>query len=237
MDITPLSTTLYGFSAVHYACATGAEVRRAHNQMPGHLIRTDEARSLLQRDQSESRLIRCIATHGDRPYRGNGAINIDWPALHAAALTVDAERRSGDLLLGYDQITDAFGGSYFPSSYEDNALAGVVRVLDGARRIRDDAWNIIHRAHTLKQGRHDAGVALRTALALDHLFRGLDAIGIYRYDPASQICGVTGYTPDDTVQVTGLRWLAGERCDDRPPTMKEVEEFIAQEETGREVMK
>lgn len=230
------STALHGFAAVYYARATGvalhrSEVRRlpSHTVEPARIVSPDEAHALMQRDQAETTpgRITCTATHGERPYRGSGPIEIDWPAIHAAALVVDAERHAVGCL-GYDGISDAFGGSYFPPSYESAGLAGVVRILDGAQLIRIAAWNAVHRAHRVRDGRQLAACGLRTALALDHLFRALAATAVYVYEPTSQICGVTGYEPTGTVQVTGLRWLAGAEVEGEPPTMREVSAFLAE---------
>lgn len=225
-----LTVTLNGFAAVHYARATGAtlrrsEIRRAHGHVePARVVAIDESMRLLQRDQTEAQFIGCIATHGERPYHGAGPIEIDWPAVHAAAMVVDAER--GDL--GYENPIDAFGGSYFPPNYEADALAGVVRVLNAAQMIRTAAWNAVHRAGQARD-RQLAARGLRTALALDHLFCALATIGVYRYEPGSQICGVTGYGDADTVQVTGLRWLRGERVEpDASPTIAEVMRLLAE---------
>jgi hypothetical protein len=234
--IAPLTLTLHGFAAVHYARATGsalhrAEVRRAYGDgvvEPARTVSVDEAHALLQRKQGEARLITCEATHGALPYRGSGPIEIDWPALHVAAIVVDAERSDGTgVCLGYDQVFDAFGGTYFPGSYEADDLAGAVRILGGAQAIRTAAWEAVHRAHRVPAGRRLAALALRTALALDHLFRALAAIGVYRYEPGTQICGVTGYEPLDTVQVTGLAWLAGAAAESGPPTMRAIAAFLS----------
>lgn len=232
--ITPLTTTLYGSAAVHYARAVGvtlhrAKVLRAHGRVePARTVTPDEATAVLQRDQSEARLITCTATHGERPYRSTGPIEIDWSSLHAVAIVVDAERNGADLCLGYDHLSDAFGGSYFPPSWEGDGLAGAVRILIAAQKIRAAAWETIHRARDTTDSRRKVTVAIRTALALDHLFRALNAIGVYKYEPASQICGITGYGPDDTMQVTGLRWARGAKERSAPPTMREVAEFLGQ---------
>jgi hypothetical protein len=246
----PLTVQIPGFAAVHYARATGVTLRRAEVRYapgapgapgayrigssdrvlvdPAREVTPDEAHALLQHDQAETGRISCTATHGERPYRGAGPITIDWPAIHAAALVVDAERHAMGCL-GYDGISDAFGGAYFPPSYEDSGLAGVVRILAAAQRIRAAAWEVVHRAHRIElTGRAVAACGLRTALALDRLFRALAAVGVTSYEPRAQICGVTGYEPDDTVQVTGLGWLRGERCDAGSPTMREVSAFLAE---------
>ena len=232
MTIAPLTTTLHGFAAGHYARATGVALHLAERRWPGgdiepaRTVSPDEAHALLQHDQSEAARITCTATHGERPYRSAGPTEIDWPALHAAALVVDAERHAVGCL-GYDGLSDAFGGSYFPPSYEDGGLAGVVRILGAAQVIRTAAWEAVHRAHRVRDGRRLATCGIRTALALDHLFRALAAIGIYVHDPATQICGVTGYEPADTVQITGLRWLQGADVDGEAPTMRDVSAFLA----------
>lgn len=237
--IDPLTVTLHGMAAIQYARATGVELRRAEARYypsivePARVIAPDEAHERLVADQSEHGRISCTATHGERHYRGAGPTEIDWPAIHVAALVVDAERRIGKLgsydssCFGYDGISDAFGGSYSPFSWEGAGLAGAVRLLAGAHKIREAAWDAIHRSSRVVDGRRLATCALRTALALDHLFRALAAVGIYVYDPAHQVCGVTGYGPDDTVQVTGLRWLAGSSYEQAPPTMREVADFLA----------
>lgn len=232
--IAPLTTTLDGFTAVHYARATGAVLRRATvhyaggHVEPARTVTPDEAHALMQHSQAETSpgRITCTATHGERPYRGAGPAEIDWPAVHAAALVVDAERHAVGCL-GHDGISDAFGGSYFPPGYESAGLAGVVRILAGAQLIRHAAWGAVHRAHREHDGRALAVCGLRTALALDRLFRALAAVGVYVYEPSSQICGVTGYGPADTMQVTGLRWLAGDKVDAGAPTMREVRAFLA----------
>ncbi len=231
--IAPLTTTPRGFAAVHYSRATGVtlhrgEVRRHGGYVePARVVTADEAHALMQHDQTECKIISCTATHGELPYRLAGPLEIDWRALHAAALVVDIERHAVGCL-GHDGISDAFGGSYFPPGYESEGLAGVVRILAGAQQIRHAAWDAIHKAHRMPHGRDLAACGLRTALALDRLFCALALIGVYRYDPRTQICGVTGYEPTDTVQVTGLRWLAGaksEREDERP-TMHDVATFL-----------
>jgi hypothetical protein len=241
--IAPLTVTLHGHAAVSYVRATGtafrlrrAEVRYSPGIIePARILVPDEAHELLVRDGSEHARISCVAEHGERPYRGAGPIEIDWPSIHAAALVVDAERRIGlgtydATCLGYDGLADAFGGSYSPDAYELAGLAGAVRLLHGAQQIRHAAWDAIHRSSRVVDGRRLATCAIRTALALDHLFRALAAVGIYVYDPAHQICGVTGYGPDDTVQVTGMRWLAGAAVEsESPPTMREVAEFLESE--------
>lgn len=235
-----LTTTLYGWTAVYYAKATGgalhrAEVRRALGVIEqARFVTPQEATLLLQSNQTESAVIWCDAAHGERPYRGAGPVEIDWPAIHAAALVVDWERGSHGAFvrLGYESPIDAFGGSYFPATYERDGLAGVVRLLEGAHMIRRAAWEAVHRAHGVTHGHALAARALRTTLALDHLYRALAAVGVYVHQPATQICGVTGYTETDTVQVTGLRWLAGHGIDDAPPTITEVRAVISAAEVA-----
>lgn len=230
-----LQTTLRGWAAVRYAEATGVplhrgEARRAHGVVePARVVGVPEARKLLQETQTDSGLISCTATHGERPYRGSGSVQIDWPAIHAAALVVDRERGSAvdRVPLGYDAPVDAFGGDYFPGAFEPDGISGVVKILEGAKSIRKAAWSAIHGAWRQADGRAQATRALRTALALDHLFRALSAVGVYTYAPATQICGVTGYAEQDTVGVTGLRWLVGVEVDSGSPTICEVRQFLA----------
>jgi len=231
--IKPLTTTILGFAAVHYSCATSVTLHRAEVRLhgghvePPRIVTADEAHALMRHNQAECGVISCTATHGELPYRLIGPLEIDWRAIHAAALVVDVERHAVGCL-GHDGISDAFGGSCFPPGYEGEGLAGVVRILAGAQTIRHAAWDAIHKAHRVPHGQDLAACGLRTALALDRLFRALAAVGVYRYDPLTQICGVTGYEPTDTVQVTGLRWLAGATSEreDEKPTMQDVATFL-----------
>jgi hypothetical protein len=55
--------------------------------------------------------------------------------------------------------------------YESEGLAGAVSILTGAQTIRQDAWQAVFSAHKLADSKVVATRALRTALALDHLFR------------------------------------------------------------------
>jgi hypothetical protein len=234
-SLASLTVTLRGFAAVYYARATGVALRRSEvhhvggHVEPARLVTPAEAHALMQRDQAETQNVSCLATHGELTYHGAGPLEIDWPTLHAAALVVDAERHAVGCL-GYDGISDALGGSYFPPSYESAGLAGVVRVLGAAQAIRQAAWDAVHASSRAPRGPELAACGTRTALALDHLFRALSSVGVYVYEPGTQICGVTGRGPDDTVQVTGLRWLRGATVDssEHPPTMREVHAFLAE---------
>lgn len=137
----------------------------------------------------------------------------DWGRLHQACRAVDAARVVGGERFGRtaDKLADAFGGTYFGPHFEDQGFVGVVRILEGANLIRHDAWHAIHGAARRKnreEGIEVARTAVRTALALHRLYTILDQIGVCSYEPAHTICGITS-----TIQVTGLRWLAGERLD------------------------
>lgn len=140
-------------------------------------------------------------------------ITVDWPAIHTAAQTVD-EHRTAAGGLGYDGVVDAFGGSYRSYRYEERGLAGLVALVAAADKIAHATWVYIHRANTRyskaephERARVIDGVraAVRTCFALHDLMTLLAGTGIIHYDPAARICGIT-----DTIQVTGLRWLAGQ---------------------------
>ncbi len=154
----------------------------------------------------------------------------DWGRLHQACRTVDAARIApGGERFGRtaDKLADAFGGTYFGPHYEDRGFVGVVWILEGANLIRHDAWHAIHRAAQIENrtaGIELARAAVRTALALHRLYTILGQIGVCSYDPAHTICGITS-----TIQVTGLRWIAGERLDleDRRVTREAAEAFSA----------
>jgi hypothetical protein len=94
-----LTVTLHASQAEHYARYTGVtlhrcEVKRAGGVVePARIITPDEAHELLLVHQIEQKWITCTARHGELPYSGSGPLQIDWPALHAAAIVVDAERR------------------------------------------------------------------------------------------------------------------------------------------------
>lgn len=83
------------------------------------------------------------------------------------------------------------------------------------------AWQ---RAQAAEQ-RHEAVIAetrkaVATAFALHELYQALDETGIVEYSPEQEICGVT-----DTLQVTGLRWLVGERREDSPVSASAARAF------------
>jgi hypothetical protein len=229
---------LVGWSAVHYVESTGVELRIAERRFfPGRVdpagsLTPEEARDILARNNGFAQDISCTAMLGERPYGGKGPIELDWPALHAAAIVVDAARLpvtpAGpyrycyERRFGYDGITDAFGGSYFPQHYQERGLAGVCALLAGAQQVRMDAWNALHRSRHEQHGTALARSAIQTALAVDHLFRCFAAIGVHNYNPETEICGVT-----ETMQMTGLRWLRGLLVDDGRPTLAEINAFMA----------
>lgn len=142
----------------------------------------------------------------------------DWARIHTAASAVDHARQGAGNMwlcrprpLGYEGTCDPFGGTYFGPTYEGQGLPGVVRILHAADVIRRAATDAIHKAHLNRDrecGIDIARRAVRTALALHRLYTVLDDIGVVHYEPDQVICGVTA-----TLQVTGLRWLAGEKID------------------------
>jgi hypothetical protein len=95
--IAPLTTTIRGWQALHYAEATSATLHRDEGRYaygvdePARILTIEDSTARLQRGKSEYRA--CVATHGERPYRGAGPIEIDWQALHAAALVDDDDER------------------------------------------------------------------------------------------------------------------------------------------------
>lgn len=236
-DVTDVITfRLVGYNAIAYASYTGRKVSKAEIKYypgvvePAQELSADDAWVLLQPDPPR-RLRVALAEHfsidarlGERPYSGSGPVDIDWAGLHCAAILVDSARRSPlREPFGYASSIDAFGGSYSTTTYEPNGLAGAVRILQGADRIRHDVWAAIHGARNHDSGQGVARAALRTALALHHLYVALDAIGIHRYRPAEEICGVSA---EGVVAVTGMRWLEGERLEDRPYTLAETIAFV-----------
>jgi hypothetical protein len=219
---------LRGSSAIAYAEITGATLLLAEARFgsgpadgrfrPRRTVTAEEARREIRRGAISAEELSTHAQIGERPYRAAGPIEIDWPGLHAAVLLVDELR--APYRLGYDGNVDAWGGTYFPPTYEREGLAGVVRLLGGAQAVRHDAWEAIHSASKRPDGAARARCALRTSFALHPLFEIFHAIGIYIYNPGAEICGVT-----DTVAVTGMRWLAGEPYEGQPLTRREALEF------------
>jgi hypothetical protein len=95
--IAPLTTTIRGWhdavrvadlvSVQNGACGLGV----VEGLEPSRILTIEDSTARLQRGKSEYRA--CVATHGERPYRGAGPIEIDWQALHAAALVDDDDER------------------------------------------------------------------------------------------------------------------------------------------------
>ncbi len=141
-------------------------------------------------------------------------VAIPWYAIHTAAEAVDRARQTvpPTLPFGFDGVADAFGGTYYGSRYQEEHLAGVVRILIAANTIREDVWKCIHSGHRRARDPdvhlrvvEQVRAATRTALALHNLYELLASTGVVLYDPARTICGVA----DGGLRVTGLGWLAG----------------------------
>ncbi|MEO7895894.1 MAG: hypothetical protein ABIR65_01225 [Pseudolysinimonas sp.] len=157
-------------------------------------------------------------------------MTIDWPAIHRAARAVDAVRGGRRRVkFGYDGTVDAFGGSYRAHNYA--GLAGLVTLSESAATIARHVWDHIRGASDAIARRSverrpelvdDVRVAVRTALALHEMHIELARTGIIEYAPASQICGVT-----ETLQVTGLLWLAGRPREDCRVSAARAREFAA----------
>jgi hypothetical protein len=106
------------------------------------------------------------------------------------------------------------GARYRASRYGGKAE---LRAATWAERQRQDAAQKRHAAVIDRCRR-----AVETALALHELYLALAETGIIEYSPQSEICGAT-----DTLQVTGLRWLAGERQEsDRGPSVAAAKAFV-----------
>lgn len=152
-------------------------------------------------------------------------VSIDWPAIHAAAAAVDRARRAKEITIGHSGITDVFGGAYSPTHFEALGLMGLVKLVHASDAIAKHAWTVIHGAHSAATRNRETAIAAArtataTALALRDLRRELERAGVYTDSPATTICGVT-----ETIQVTGLRWLAGEASEDAPVSVAAAEAF------------
>lgn len=73
-------------------------------------------------------------------------VNIDWPKVHKVFSALDSVRHGTGIRVGYDGVTDAFGGPYFGAHYENLGLPGVVMLLTAQERITRHAWDVIHSA-------------------------------------------------------------------------------------------
>lgn len=79
-------------------------------------------------------------------------ITINWPAIHAAIAAVDRARVDARCKLGRIGAADVFGGAYYPSHYESQGLAGLVRLSGALDRLADEAWQIVHAASRVADG-------------------------------------------------------------------------------------
>ncbi len=169
-------------------------------------------------------------------------IEVNWPAIIAAADRVNTARTVPDhMIIGYQDVYDAWGGTCGTWIYETKGLAGLVSLVQGASLIRHAAWDLIHKAHTmmprsptipkrkatkvefeqqLNTTLAKTRAAVRTCFALHDLYTLLAATAIVTYDPRSTICGI-----DDYIHVHGLRWLAGESIEQYYVYAKDAKEF------------
>lgn len=155
-------------------------------------------------------------------------VNANWPAIHEAFRKLDEVRRGSDItpMIGYDQVVDALGGSYFPAHYERQGLAGLVCLVAAEGRIRQDAWE---RVHARKSVLREIRVACAVVLALDEVNRLLAETGLEARAGVDVICGTDG----THVALTGLCWLVGMRRDDRRVPLAAVRGFVADGDLSR----
>lgn len=158
-------------------------------------------------------------------------IEIPWQEVHQAIEEVDILRsESYTYPFGYDGISDVFGGTYYPPTFENRGLVGLIEISRGLDVIGEDIWKTFHKrcldagnAPTKEEKqeiadevRGIAKAARAVAKAKDLLFK----IGIRR-NPKNEICGTgPGYG------LTGLMWLAGHRHDVFPLPDGAMDAFI-----------
>lgn len=149
-------------------------------------------------------------------------VSIDWPALHAAFTALDAARTMTERRIGYDGISDAFGGSYYGKGYESCGLRGAVQLLNGLAKVTDDAWHIIHSAMKTKRSDELVRSAVAVMLAARPAYDLLATAGLCRSDAQSITRGNDGRH----LHVTGLHWVAGVATD-RRVTVEQAEAIVA----------
>lgn len=156
-------------------------------------------------------------------------VTVDWKQIHSAFSTLDKARRSAaqtEVVPGTEALSDALGGSYVGATFQQDGLAGLVRLVESLQKITMHAWGLVHRAardsrsnsHRREDIESYVRACVRTMLAARHCHDLLVAAGVMRHEPETIPRG----HDDHHVFLTGLRWLAGHPQDDGQVTVEEA---------------
>lgn len=147
-----------------------------------------------------------------------------WHVVHQASRRMDAARLVSARDLVIHAVVD--GDDNVVREYATGRGARVAATRRGLRAVRltrpDVLGTMRLRAEAIARVETEARSAVRVALALHDLRLALRDAGVIEYRPSESLCGVT-----DTIQLTGLRWLAGESQERDGVSVEAARAFVA----------